>query len=185
MTSRSIWHSASAQNVKDKGVLRLETTMTPYSHSEAMRGTLGPAVFRGERSRAEAKERERVEALARQEYLTAIMREWIRGWARWGGYLMMVGAPLLREVVFQIWISSFQAGRPNSLAIDEQANDVRRRWCHASTPLLPEFQSGDAPSRGPCRLQGSTQRMASTYIRRCVIYTPWPLGAARVQGLHR
>jgi hypothetical protein len=69
-----------AQNVKDKSVLWLETTMTPYSHSEAMRGTLGPAVFRGERSRAEAKERERVEALARQEYLTAIMRNGLGGW---------------------------------------------------------------------------------------------------------
>src|SRR4029434_651901 len=37
--------------------------------------------------------------------------------------------------------------------------------------LIPEFQRDDAPSRGQRRLQGSTQRTASMFIRRCGIYT--------------
>jgi hypothetical protein len=63
-----------AQGVKDKGVLWLETTMTPYSHSEAAYGTPKPVVFRGGRSRIEEKEKAHIEALARQEYLAAIRR---------------------------------------------------------------------------------------------------------------
>src|SRR5437879_13737457 len=38
----------------------------------------------------------------------------------------------------------------------------------ARTPL---FQSGDAPSRGPRRIQGSTKQTASMFIYQYVIYT--------------
>jgi hypothetical protein len=39
---------------------------------------------------------------------------------------------------------------------------------HAITPL---FQRGDAPSRGPCRIQGSTEQTALRFIHQYVIYT--------------
>src|SRR5712691_6527810 len=39
---------------------------------------------------------------------------------------------------------------------------------HAITPL---FQRGDAPSRGPRRIQGSTKQTASMFIYQYVIYT--------------
>jgi hypothetical protein len=63
-----------AQKVKDKSVLWLETTMTPYSQSAAVHGSLGTAVFRGARSRTQENEMAQVEAVARQEYLNAIVR---------------------------------------------------------------------------------------------------------------
>jgi hypothetical protein len=37
--------------------------------------------------------------------------------------------------------------------------------------LIPLFQSGEAPSRGPRRLPSSTEQTASTFIRQYVIYT--------------
>src|SRR5207302_2774119 len=49
---------------------------------------------------------------------------------------------------------------------------------HGGSPLVyvvnvitPLFQSGDAPSRGPRRIQGSTDQTASTFIHQYVIYT--------------
>jgi hypothetical protein len=60
-----------AQRVKDKRVLWLETTMTPYSQSAPAQGTLGSAVFRGASQTAEM---ERVESLARRDYLNMIAR---------------------------------------------------------------------------------------------------------------
>jgi hypothetical protein len=39
---------------------------------------------------------------------------------------------------------------------------------HVITPL---FQSGDAPSRGPRSIQGSTEQTASIFIHQYVIYT--------------
>jgi hypothetical protein len=67
------------QGVPDKGVLWLETTMTPYSHSEAVHGSFKPAVFRGGHSRMEGNEKSRVEALARQEFVAAIRRNGLGG----------------------------------------------------------------------------------------------------------
>jgi hypothetical protein len=63
-----------AQNVKDKAVLWLETTMTPYSQSEAISGALGAAVFRGAGPRLLEKDIERAEACAHQKLREAILR---------------------------------------------------------------------------------------------------------------
>jgi hypothetical protein len=60
-----------AQKVKDKRVLWLETTMTPYSQRTPEHGDLRPAVFRDGRPRDEMV---RVETRARQEYLNKIVQ---------------------------------------------------------------------------------------------------------------
>jgi hypothetical protein len=66
--------SLAGQGVEDKSVLWLESTITPYAHSEAVQGALGRAVFRGPRTREEEDLHARALAFARQEYLTAILR---------------------------------------------------------------------------------------------------------------
>lgn len=74
-----------AQNVKDKAVLWLETTITPYSQSEPLHGTLQSMAFRelnfgledeciNHDSKGNAKPDILTEELARKAYSSAVMR---------------------------------------------------------------------------------------------------------------
>jgi hypothetical protein len=62
-----------SQGVKNKSILWLETTVTPYSQSEPVRGTLSPTVFRGSRSRNEV-DQQYLEGLGKQKYMATILR---------------------------------------------------------------------------------------------------------------
>jgi hypothetical protein len=63
-----------SQGVKNRSILWLETTITPYSQAEPVRGTLTPTVFRGPHSRKEEDRRAHLEALGRERYMTTILR---------------------------------------------------------------------------------------------------------------
>jgi hypothetical protein len=65
--------SLSSQNVADKSVLWLETTITPSAPSQALRGNLGSAVYRGA-SPIEGEQVGRAVNEAEQELLTTILR---------------------------------------------------------------------------------------------------------------
>lgn len=62
-----------AQGIKNMGILWLETTIMPYAQTEASRGTIRPIVFRGNACSSK-KQREKVEALAREAFVAAVER---------------------------------------------------------------------------------------------------------------
>jgi hypothetical protein len=64
--------SLAGQQVKDKSVLWLETTMIPYSHAEPASGELQTAVFR--QAPSAQQELARAASSARQEYMTTLVR---------------------------------------------------------------------------------------------------------------
>lgn len=66
--------SLMAQDVRDMGILWLETTMIPYAQIEAVKGAIRPTVFRGNSARSRDNELGEVKALAREIYAAAILR---------------------------------------------------------------------------------------------------------------
>jgi len=64
------------QDVKNKSILWLETTITPYAQSVPLQGTLRPTVFRGRRSPEEDSRAtlEALGALGRKQYMATITR---------------------------------------------------------------------------------------------------------------
>jgi hypothetical protein len=64
------------QDVKNRSILWLETTITPYSQSLPLEGTLRPTVFRGKPSQADDSRAslDAIEAFGRKQYVSTITR---------------------------------------------------------------------------------------------------------------